>query len=74
MPIYEYQCESCQTQFELLVRNSEQRPECPDCGSGKVERLFSTFAAHMAGGAGCQEKRCPAAEGGCPGQRRCPVN
>jgi putative FmdB family regulatory protein len=45
MPIYEYVCMSCESHFEELVRAGET-PPCPDCGSGKAKRQFSTFAAH----------------------------
>jgi putative FmdB family regulatory protein len=40
MPIYEYSCKSCQTQFETLVRAGET-PVCASCGSTELERLLS---------------------------------
>jgi putative FmdB family regulatory protein len=40
MPIYEYSCNSCHHQFEVLVR-SGQRPVCASCGSGDLDRIFS---------------------------------
>ncbi len=49
MPIYEYRCDKCGGQFELLVR-ADTRPACPQCGSAKVEKLFSAFAAHAHSG------------------------
>jgi len=63
MPIYEYACEKCQHQFELLIRSNNHKPECPQCGSTKLARLFSTFAAHAGSGSQvspCQSGRCPA--------------
>jgi putative FmdB family regulatory protein len=45
MPIYEYVCMNCESHFEELVR-ADETPPCPDCGSGKAKRQFSTFAAH----------------------------
>lgn len=45
MPLYEYSCESCETEFEFLVRGSEQ-PECPRCGGSSLQRLLSVPAAH----------------------------
>ena len=45
MPIYEFCCNQCGTAFEELVRNGT-RPECPQCHSGDVCRLLSTFAVH----------------------------
>lgn len=43
MPLYEYQCEQCQCQFEVLVRGDE-RAECPQCGGGELNRLISVTA------------------------------
>lgn len=40
MPLYDYRCTACKTQFERLVRASSV-PNCPDCGSTSVERLVS---------------------------------
>ena len=74
MPIYEYRCEDCQGEFELLVRGGEQ-PECESCGSPRLERLLSVPAAHTAssslrvsdgpragpgpcGGGGCGRPEC----------------
>ena len=48
MPIYEYACPGCKQDFELLLRSSE-RPECPNCGSGRVQRRVSVPAVHRAG-------------------------
>lgn len=45
MPIYEFRCRSCGKTFEKLVRTSDEtKLRCPDCASGEVERLFSSFA------------------------------
>jgi putative FmdB family regulatory protein len=48
MPLYEYHCRSCSSDFELLVRASEE-PHCPECDSKKLEKLLSVPAAHTAG-------------------------
>ena len=47
MPLYEYACKSCASQFEVLVRASET-PECPSCHGKDLERRLSVFAAHTA--------------------------
>ena len=44
MPIYEFRCEDCDHPFEKLVRAFREQVSCPECGSGDVERLLSTFA------------------------------
>lgn len=45
MPIFEYKCLKCQSEFEKLVLGSlsENGIQCPDCKSEDVERLFSAF-------------------------------
>jgi putative FmdB family regulatory protein len=48
MPIYEYQCEQCDSEFELLVRSSE-KAVCPECGSKKLVKQLSVPAAHTGG-------------------------
>lgn len=41
MPLYEYQCKSCQNNFELRQKFSDApASECPACG-GEVEKLIS---------------------------------
>jgi putative FmdB family regulatory protein len=47
MPIYEYSCRQCTSDFELLIRGSES-PQCPQCGSHELEKQFSVPAAHSA--------------------------
>ena len=44
MPIYEYVCRECQSEFELLVRNQEQA-KCPNCASETLEKQFSVIAS-----------------------------
>ncbi|WP_145031538.1 FmdB family zinc ribbon protein [Caulifigura coniformis] len=49
MPLFEFHCPPCRSQFELLVRNSE-KPACPECGSVKIEKLLSAPARPSANG------------------------
>ena len=50
MPIFEYQCKECSTKFEELVLGSKRPdPDCPDCHSSQVEKVYSTFAAQSNG-------------------------
>jgi putative FmdB family regulatory protein len=49
MPLYEFACPKCESNFELLIRGGET-PECPDCHSRKLEKLLSVPAAHVGGG------------------------
>lgn len=45
MPIYEYQCQNCHRRVSLLILNPSTygQPQCPKCGSQKLERLMSRF-------------------------------
>lgn len=47
MPLYEYRCGECQASFEILQRMGEGAGglTCPACGSAKLTKQFSTFAA-----------------------------
>lgn len=50
MAIYEYHCQECKATFTITRTISEHErskkaPECPECGSGKTEQLFSSFFA-----------------------------
>jgi putative FmdB family regulatory protein len=56
MPIYEYECQGCGRQFELLVRNGET-PICPQCGQSDLTKNFSAPAAHTGGK---KDPACPA--------------
>jgi putative FmdB family regulatory protein len=43
MPLYEYECRSCDHVFEELVSRDEV-VECPRCHGKKLEKLFSVPA------------------------------
>jgi len=51
MPIYEYTCDKCGLSFEQLLASSSAKAKCPECGSSKVTKQFSAFAAHQGGAA-----------------------
>jgi putative FmdB family regulatory protein len=64
MPIYEFHCGKCEKDSELLVRSSKwEGTKCPHCGSTKLAKKFSTFAASAAGGAN-QAPACDGSGGG----------
>jgi len=43
MPMFDYHCKACQTEFELLVRASTV-PTCPHCASTELEKCVSRIA------------------------------
>jgi len=50
MPLYEYRCESCGHQFEVIQKFSDALiAVCPKCGSGPVVKLFSSPAIQFKG-------------------------
>ena len=66
MPIYEYRCEDCGTQFEKLVRRMSDTPdvECPSCGTKHLKQELSVFAAHANGGAARKSSEMPVCPSG----------
>ncbi|MCP3968283.1 MAG: zinc ribbon domain-containing protein [Lentisphaerae bacterium] len=66
MPIFEYKCDFCNSEFELLQRKAEDKAECSECGSESVTRKLAAFAAHAGGKPDCANRNiCPAAGGHC---------
>jgi putative FmdB family regulatory protein len=50
MPLYEYRCEACEHQFEIIQKFSDDPIEvCPSCGQGPVVKLLSTPAIQFKG-------------------------
>jgi putative FmdB family regulatory protein len=64
MPIYEYKCEGCGSQYEQMrkMSDADSNLECPGCRSTEVKRQLSSFAAHS--GAAGRQKGAPMG-GGC---------
>ncbi len=60
MPIFEYRCQECGHQFELIVFRAEAPTRCPKCKTEKTERLVSGFAmgaASTKSAGGCRPGR-----------------
>ena len=50
MPIYEYKCDNCNHQLELLQKfNDPPLKTCPSCGQDSVRKLVSAAAFHLKG-------------------------
>lgn len=74
MPIFEYHCQDCGSDFEKLVRKAGDAVACPTCGDDKKANLeirYSTFSARANGApkaaAAPQSGGCPAGMCGTPG-------
>lgn len=58
MPIYEYECSSCCTVFEVFQRMTEGPVTvCPDC-SGPVKKLMSQSSFQLKGGGWYSDGYC----------------
>jgi len=45
MPIYEFHCEKCNRDSEILVRSTDwEGTKCPHCDSTKLAKKLSVFA------------------------------
>ena len=45
MPIFEYRCNACGSQFEKIQRPGGETPPCPECGATDVRKELSIFSA-----------------------------
>ena len=51
MPIYEYQCQSCQHELEALQKISDAPlVDCPECGKPALKKKLSAAAFRLKGG------------------------
>lgn len=68
MPIYEYHCDACGTEFDELVlsRAQEVDVKCKSCGSDSIRKLLSGAAVHSGGGSSSPAPSAPRG-GGCHG-------
>ena len=64
MPLYEYECQGCHQQFELLVREQTVL-ECPSCKSTELQKQLSVFAVGADGPTFSPRQAAPGACGSC---------
>jgi len=51
VPIYEYQCQSCEHLFDVLQKMSDDPLKfCPECGAPKLKKLLSAPNFRLKGG------------------------
>jgi putative FmdB family regulatory protein len=51
MPIYEYQCQSCEHVFDVLQKMSDDPlTYCPECGEPRLKKLLSAPNFRLKGG------------------------
>lgn len=49
MPIYEFQCDDCGHQFEMLQKINEELPACAACHNSNVRKLVSSPSFQLKG-------------------------
>lgn len=50
MPIYEYLCEACGHELELIQKFSDKpKKKCPECKKFKLKKLISLSNFHLKG-------------------------
>jgi len=68
MPVFEYRCKDCGHITEFLEKpDSKGQHVCEKCGSKRLEKIFSTFAArsgdsgssNSSGSSSCPTGTCP---------------
>jgi putative FmdB family regulatory protein len=54
MPSYDLKCEDCGRSFEVFIQGflKEQHKVCPECGSRRVDQLFTGFLVGTGSGSG----------------------
>jgi putative FmdB family regulatory protein len=71
MPMYEFICSSCETEFEELVFYSDEEVSCPKCSNTKVDKKVSAFAFKSSGrfvaASGSSCSGCSPGPSGCSG-------
>ena len=43
MPIYNFSCQDCGRELEMLIRNRDEKVRCTSCGGSDVKRVYSSF-------------------------------
>ena len=49
MPIFEYHCNACGSEFEKLVKSKDAEISCAECGSKDVKKKVSKFGFKSGG-------------------------
>ncbi|MEQ9409922.1 MAG: zinc ribbon domain-containing protein [Fuerstiella sp.] len=64
MPLFEYHCDACDNEFEMLV-GPRETPKCPRCESARLHKLMSAAAGRVSSGPSLPiAGNCPPPEAG----------
>ncbi len=66
MPIFEFECQDCRTEFDELVRSAEAVRDvtCPNCGRPRVRKKLSSFATRTGASRPALQSAAACAPGG----------
>ena len=66
MPIFEFECNKCNHNYETIAKRDEM-PPCPACSSNDVSKKLSVcaFASHNIGGVTVKRSAPPKSGSGC---------
>ena len=72
MPIYEYICQKCGKNQEILLKTLDENPHCQECQSDDLKRKLSLFSSRVGSSApSCGAGGCCASSHSCPAQGEC---
>ncbi len=69
MPIFEYKCTECNSNYDIFHRSQNINKEeivCPKCGSKEHKKLLSTFKASVSGSSSSDYDSCSTGNCGVP--------
>ena len=66
MPIFEFHCNECNHNFEMLVLGKEKPGNCPECNGQKIVKLMSA-CGFLSKGTGGETLKTSAGASGCSG-------
>jgi len=69
MPIYEFICDTCSNEFEVLTSGYE-KIKCDKCGGESLTKKFSVFSVNSANK---NSSPIPQCSGGCADAGNCPA-
>lgn len=72
MPIFEYKCNDCGTQYDILHKGAENADNviCPSCASRAHVKKFSSFSASVSSGTS-SASACESGSCGVPSYNSC---
>ncbi len=59
MPRFDFTCQECGKQFDVLVSNADKhKVSCPECGTNNIKQMLSLFNTTKSGGKSDARESC----------------